>query len=66
MSVVLWNEEEPLIEVVVWETAAELRTGSFVMILMVPAMAEDPKRAEPPPLIISTLSIMFAGNCSIP
>ena len=52
--------------VVVCETDAELRIGSFVMMLMVPAIAAEPKRADPPPLITSTLSIILAGNCSIP
>ena len=33
---------------------------------MVPAMADEPKSADPPPRITSTLSTMFAGSCSIP
>ena len=45
---------------------AELRKGSLVMMLMVPAMADAPKRAEPPPRITSTRSIMLAGICSSP
>ena len=53
-------------EVVVCEMLEEFLTGSLVMMLIVPAMAEDPKSAEPPPLITSTLSTMLAGSCSIP
>ena len=48
------------------ENWAELRTGSLVMMLMVPAMAEEPNKAEPPPRITSTRSIMLAGICSRP
>ena len=33
---------------------------------MVPAMADEPNRAEPPPRITSTRSIMLAGICSNP
>ena len=40
--------------------------ASFVMIFMVPPMADAPKRAEPPPLTTSTLSIISAGICSSP
>lgn len=45
---------------------AELRIGSFVMILIVPAIADEPNKAEPPPRITSTRSIIFAGICSKP
>ena len=44
----------------------EFRTGSLVIILMVPAMAEEPNKAEPPPRITSTRSIILAGICSNP
>ena len=37
-----------------------------MMMLIVPAMAFDPKRAEPPPRSISTRSTMLAGICSKP
>ena len=40
--------------------------GSFVMIFIVPPTADEPKRAEPPPRITSTRSIMLAGICSRP
>ena len=66
MSVVLWKAPDVLIAVVVCDMVAELRTGSFVMMLIVPAMADEPKRADPPPRMTSTLSTMFAGSCSIP
>ena len=66
MSVVLCTADDPPINVVTFEMAAEFLTGSFVMILIVPATADEPKRAEPPPLMTSTLSTMFAGSCSIP
>ena len=45
---------------------AEFLKGSFVMIFMVPAIADEPKSAEPPPLMTSTLSTMLAGSCSMP
>ena len=35
MSVVLWNAEDPLMDVVVCEMFAEFLTGSFVMMLIV-------------------------------
>ena len=66
MSVVLCKADEPAMEVVTCDIAAEFLTGSLVMMLMVPAIAEEPKRAEPPPRITYTLSTMLAGNCSIP
>ena len=50
----------------VCDAKAEFLTGSFVIMFIVPAMAEDPKSAEPPPLITSTLSTIFAGICSMP
>ena len=34
--------------------------------VIVPAIAEDPNRAEPPPRMTSTLSTMLAGSCSMP
>ena len=40
--------------------------GSFVMILIVPAIADEPNSADPPPRITSTRSIIFAGICSSP
>ena len=66
MSVVLWKADDPPIDVVVCDIAAEFLTGSLVMMLIVPAIAEEPKRADPPPRITSTLSTMLAGSCSIP
>ena len=36
------------------------------MILIVPAMAEEPNNADPPPRMTSTRSIMLAGICSSP
>ena len=38
----------------------ELRIGSLVMILIVPAIADEPNKADPPPRITSTRSIMLA------
>ena len=63
---VLWKAEEPAIDVTVWEMLEEFLTGSLVMILIVPAMAEEPKSADPPPRITSTLSTILAGSCSMP
>ena len=51
----------------VWcEREAELPVGSRVMMLIVPAMADDPNSADPPPRTTSTRSIMLAGICSSP
>ena len=36
------------------------------MILIVPAIADEPNSADPPPRITSTRSIIFAGICSSP
>ena len=66
LAVVLCIADMPPIAVVVCETDAEFLTGSFVIMLMVPAIADDPKRADPPPRMTSTRSTMFAGSCSIP
>ena len=52
--------------VVVWDMLEEFLTGSLVIMFMVPATAEEPNRADPPPLMTSTLSTMFAGSCSMP
>ena len=48
------------------DTAAEEAVGSFVITLITPAMADEPKSAEPPPRITSTRSIMLVGICSKP
>ena len=64
--VLLSKAELPPIEEIVCVSSPELRNGSLVMILMVPAMAEEPNKAEPPPRITSTRSIIFAGICSSP
>ena len=37
-----------------------------MIILIVPAIAEEPNKAEPPPRITSTRSIILAGICSSP
>ena len=50
----------------VWAAETEFLAGSFVMMLMVPAMAEEPNYADPPPLITSTRSTILAGICSMP
>ena len=39
---------------------------AFVMMLMVPPIADEPYSAEPPPRTTSTRSIMLAGICSNP
>ena len=54
------------IPVIVCDSIPELRIGSLVIILIVPAIADEPNRAEPPPRITSTRSIMLAGICSMP
>jgi hypothetical protein len=64
--VVLLSGRLPPIIVNEWAIWAELRIGSFVMILIVPAIADEPNKAEPPPRITSTRSIIFAGICSKP
>lgn len=51
---------------VVLPSATELRSGSRVMMFTTPPMALDPKRAEPPPRITSTRSIIDAGKSSSP
>ena len=56
------NEPEPSKLEIEWANEPELRRGSFVMIFTVPAMAEEPKRAEPPPRTTSTRSIILAGQ----
>ncbi len=66
MVVLLSRLPEIPTDVRVWENCAELTIGSLVMILMVPPIADEPKRAEPPPRITSMRSIMFAGICSRP
>ena len=38
----------------------------LVMMFTVPAMAEEPNKAEPPPRTTSTRSIILAGICSSP
>ena len=64
--VLLSQVESPPTPMRVCPSWAELRRGSLVMMLMVPAMADAPNRAEPPPRITSTRSIMLAGICSRP
>ena len=67
LAVVLFSMPPfPSMDVVVWLTSAELRTGSLVMTLMVPPMADAPYSAEPPPRTTSMRSIMFEGICSKP
>ena len=51
---------------VVLASEAKLRSGSFVMMFITPPMALDPYRADPPPRITSTRSIMLTGSCSSP
>ena len=48
------------------ENSPELRSGSRVMMLIVPPMADEPNSAEPPPRSTSTRSIIDAGICSRP
>ena len=52
--VLLSQEEVPPIPVRVCVNCPEFRTGSLVIILMVPAMAEEPNNVEAPPRITST------------
>ena len=59
-TVVLLSGRLPPIIVNEWAIWAELRIGSFVMILIVPAIADEPNKAEPPPRITSTRSIKIA------
>ena len=65
-AVLLSKASPSPIPVMVWDNIPELRIGSLVIILIVPAMADDPNKAEPPPRITSTRSIMLAGICSMP
>ena len=66
LTLVLTSVLVPPIRVVVLLMVSELLSGSFVMMLIVPAMAFAPKRAEPPPRTTSTRSIILAGICSKP
>ena len=50
----------------VCERFSELRRGSLVMMFTTPPMAFDPNRADPPPRITSTRSIIATGSCSKP
>ena len=65
-AVLLSNEPELSKLEMVCEKEPELRTGSFVMMFTVPAMAEEPNKAEPPPRTTYTRSIILAGICSSP
>ena len=67
LAVVLFsNFPRPSMDVMVWLSSAELRTGSFVMTLIVPPIAEAPYRADPPPRTTSIRSIILEGICSKP
>ena len=66
MPVLLSSFDEASTLATVCDSRPELRTGSRVMMLTVPAMADEPNSAEPPPRTTSTRSTMLAGICSSP
>ena len=54
------------VEVIVCDNRPEFRKGSFVMILIVPAIADEPNNADPPPRITSIGgSSSFDNNTSL-
>ena len=66
LSEVLYSAVPPFNMSVMFDSVSELRSGSLVMMFTTPPMALDPKRAEPPPRMTSTRSIMAVGSCSRP